>query len=457
MKSVLWQSDDKTVVLIDVPGSISAAQGSKEEPCTHLLQSSQPLLKPFSIAAPKPATAEAKCQDAVEADAALENHRIVLEAALEVVRSHCTGQWCLPRQYTSEKDPEVRAPREQPAAKRKLQDMTTNMPGGDVPSNLCESVLRPSLIPLECRVEAQNQGAEYDCDYEPGSNLWTSTTSPATLTITSHVLRTATSSHHRFRLPPKSLAFLSDCLQPRSFHELARERNQKFEFILLDPPWPNRSVKRTQKSPGNSYSTTKLGDMDTMLCGLNLPSLLAGPGSVGVWITNKPAVRDFVLGSGGLFKKWDISLVEEWTWLKITVNGEASSPLRDAWNGKKPYEILLIGSSGHFGASNTVKSRVIVGVPDLHSRKPCLKELIEDLVGTEATVLEIFARNLVSGWWSWGNECLKYNWDGYWRETDEAAELAELQPSKSTPSSPSAWGTNAEDAGGISSATLGIG
>ncbi len=30
--------------------------------------------------------------------------------------------------------------------------------------------------------------------------------------------------------------------------------------------------------------------------------------------------------------------------------------------------------------------------------------------------LEIFARNLTAGWWSCGDEVLKFNWEGCWTE-----------------------------------------
>lgn len=417
MKSVLWQSEDKTTVLIDVPGSVAVAQGTADEPCAHVLQSSVPLQKPFSIPAPKLVKAEANLSNNSED----ENYRVLLKAALGIVGSRCNGQWCLPRPFIFKGNQDREEQGEPSSRKRKSTDIDQSLSRDPLPPTLLEAAVKGTRIPLEYNVEPRSNRLEqdYEFDYEPGSNLWTYTTVPAILTITSHVLDTATSLQYRFRLPANSVAYLSDCSQPRSFHELVNERQQKFDFILLDPPWPSRSVKRTHQTPGTSYSTTKLIDLDTMLCGLNLRSLLTVPGYVAIWITNKPAVRALILGSGGLFEKWGITLAEEWIWLKTTAAGEPSSPLGDTWNGKKPYEILLVGKSGQSGVTN-LKRRVIVGVPDLHSRKPCLKELVGDLIGTEAPVLEIFARYLVSGWWSWGNECLKFNWEGYWQQADEA-------------------------------------
>ena len=65
--------------------------------------------------------------------------------------------------------------------------------------------------------------------------------------------------------------------------------------------------------------------------------------------------------------------------------------------------------------------RVIASVPDFHSRKPCLKELIEPLMAERADyrALEVFARNLVAGWWSWGDECTKFNEESFWEASTE--------------------------------------
>lgn len=145
---------------------------------------------------------------------------------------------------------------------------------------------------------------------------------------------------------------------------------------------------------------------------------IAPHGLVGCWITNKPAVRKAALAA---FDQWGVKLTEEWTWLKVTTKGEPVTELGGIW--RKPYEVLLLGRKGVEGKNleaGEVKKRLIAAVPDLHSRKPNLKELIEPLTPEPANyrALEIFARNLTAGWFAWGAECLKYNWDGYWKSPD---------------------------------------
>ena len=112
----------------------------------------------------------------------------------------------------------------------------------------------------------------------------------------------------------------------------------------------------------------------------------------------------------GALKWW-----EEWVWVKVVRKGEPICGIDSVW--RKPYEILLVGQKkGDEGSkAGDVKRRVLVSVPDLHSRKPNLKTLFENLIGTKEYLgLEIFARNLTSGWWSWGNEVLKFQTQEHW-------------------------------------------
>jgi hypothetical protein len=206
---------------------------------------------------------------------------------------------------------------------------------------------------------------------------------------------------------------------------------------------------------------------------MRLKEHIAPAGFVAVWITNKPKIRRLLVAREEdaapsrrnsptsasasspppahspvsaepgqywsmetLFEHWGLTLVEEWVWIKTTTVGEPLTDLQSAW--RKPYEILLIGRSQQQPASKA-RRRVIAGVPDLHSRKPSLKEPVESfLLRRQAPpppphspprplltpqnnekrasyrALEIFARHLTHGWWAWGDEVLKFNWDAAW-------------------------------------------
>jgi N6-adenosine-specific RNA methylase IME4 len=177
---------------------------------------------------------------------------------------------------------------------------------------------------------------------------------------------------------------------------------------------------------------------------------LAENGLLGVWITNKPAFRELLLGKdgeGGLFEYWGIERIEEWIWLKITSGGEPVTAIDGTW--RKPYEILLVGrklaesksqqaQGGRDGESHiqsnggekkepeedqdpesespAVRRRIILAVPDLHSRKPRLAELFRAHFPSPPHSLEIFARSLAADSWSWGDEVLKFQHLSHWTE-----------------------------------------
>lgn len=136
-----------------------------------------------------------------------------------------------------------------------------------------------------------------------------------------------------------------------------------------------------------------------------------------IWITNaeKPrkAAYDAIHDAG-------LVVCEEWVWVKTTASGEPIMPVDGLW--RKPYEVLVIGRrrDGLEGGvwDGEIVRRVIAAVPDVHSRKPNLKDIFERVFfgsgdwGYEA--LEVFARNLTAGWWGVGNEVLKFNDKEWW-------------------------------------------
>ena len=212
----------------------------------------------------------------------------------------------------------------------------------------------------------------------------------------------------------------------------------EFDFILLDPPWPNRSARHANVY--RNYSERQREEEHPFHKALQIMEQhLSQSGFTAIWITNKPAIRRLVLQS---MRDLGLELFEELIWLKTTIYGEPVTPLDGLW--RKPYEILLLfrrndvpfkSSTDPSSMSkdeaayvpdttqpqmakeggNTlqrypdVTRRVVIAVPDTHSRKPCLKEPLAPLLPDGYRALEIFARNLTAGWWSWGDEVLKFN------------------------------------------------
>lgn len=385
-----------------------------------------------------------------EADAELHaQYAGLISSALEDIHLHHTGAWSKPRPFTRIE------PRKRKRKRRVLEDVDVDEPPSaeyakdqaTEPANLPEELLQ-SLVqqPRTYSATAQQTAVPGDRTSQsegvPDSpTAWTNVfTNPsqtsAHLILTRTITPPSMPDHPlHFTIPPCSSFLLGDCTDSTTFHAILRSSHaalaSKFDFILLDPPWPNKSVLRKQ-----NYSTAaSMPALRSLLSDMGLSTLLAEDGVVGVWTTHKRAVRDFVLGVGGFFEGLGIDLVEEWVWVKVTTSGEPVVGMESVW--RRPYEVLLLGrrSSSRsrvevHGAKQEqkqgtgrdrgsgVRRRVVAAVPDLHSRKMCLKEVLEGvgLLREGQRGLEVFARHLVKGWWSWGDEVLKFSWDGCWRK-----------------------------------------
>jgi len=430
----LWQSESKDVTLIDIPRSISLAQGTGEHPCQDLLLSTKPQEEPYPTNEPKSTAARARLVNNT-VDAALHNeYALLICDALSRIKAEYTGPWCLPRRFV-----------EVPADKGKKRKLSPEGEGGDgetgdakkgmhsgggLHRSLPSDFLRylsdiPSARTHGVDLEESSHMSEFERDGT--TQTWLAVSDPQNQAAA-----------FNFSIPPGSSFILGSCWDPTILHRYIRAQAQEldvpktFDAILLDPPWPNRSVKRTHKTANATYSTAAtLQDIYQLIMGMDLDMLMAENCAVAMWITNKPAVRDLVLGEGGLFECWGVELIEECIWLKTTLHGDPVTPIDSVW--RKPYEILLIGRKRrtHFTSAEKlsqkhgdVKRRVLMSVPDLHSRKPCLKELVDTLVPDSDCyrALEVFARHLIAGWWSWGDECIKFNWEGNWRPKESIEE-----------------------------------
>jgi len=183
----------------------------------------------------------------------------------------------------------------------------------------------------------------------------------------------------------------------------------KFDLILLDPPWPNRSVRHSLQ-----YNTIKNPLLQTIPI---ISSTLSCAGHVAIWITNKRSVR--LLALQALFRI-GLTLIAEIIWLKITTRGEPVTPLDGLW--RKPWEVCLLlhrhevtmRSESFFGDVEEqelyppVPQHIVLSVPTTHSQKPHLSPLLTPFLQPPYTALELFARNLTSGWWSWGDQVLQF-------------------------------------------------
>ncbi|XP_069324311.1 N(6)-adenine-specific methyltransferase METTL4 isoform X1 [Eulemur rufifrons] len=214
--------------------------------------------------------------------------------------------------------------------------------------------------------------------------------------------KTITLMGQKYLLPPKSSFLLSDisCMQP------LLNCRKTFDVIVIDPPWQNKSVKRS-----NRYSYLS----PLQIKQIPIPKLAAPNCLIVTWVTNRQKHLRFVKEE--LYPSWSVEIVAEWHWVKITNSGEFVFPLDSPH--KKPYEGLILGRVQEKTAlplrNADIKvlpipdHKLIVSVPCiLHSHKPPLAEVLKDYIKPDGECLELFARNLQPGWTSWGNEVLKF-------------------------------------------------
>ncbi|KKA30345.1 hypothetical protein TD95_002259 [Thielaviopsis punctulata] len=223
-----------------------------------------------------------------------------------------------------------------------------------------------------------------------------------------------------YHIPPKAI-FVSGRIQD-TLPELAAVTLSAFDLIVLDPPWANRSARRKRRRAGGYSTFSDLTDTRALLSQIPISSRLAPGGIVAVWITNKHTLFDLMTAPHtGVFASWGVEMVAEWLWLKVTMDGQPVVDVASTW--RKPWEKLLIAQRPGERMAGLQQGKVLVSVPDVHSRKPNLRSLFGDMLGSEFRGLEVFARNLTAGWCSWGDEVLKFQEHKHW-EVLEVLEKA---------------------------------
>ncbi|XP_057503913.1 methyltransferase-like protein 2 isoform X2 [Actinidia eriantha] len=196
------------------------------------------------------------------------------------------------------------------------------------------------------------------------------------------------------------------------------ESNCGFNFILVDPPWENSSAHQKLKYPTlpNRYF-------------LSLPIRQlthTGGALLALWVTNREKLRAFV--EKELFPSWGVKYMASLYWLKVNADGLLTSEL-DLFH-HRPYECLLVGYC-HGGAVDSEclsrfkpipDSQVFISVPGDYSRKPPIGELLLEYVPGDkpARCIELFAREMIAGWTSWGNEPLHFQESRYFLKTTDA-------------------------------------
>lgn len=185
--------------------------------------------------------------------------------------------------------------------------------------------------------------------------------------------------------------------------EKKMELSNQYDFILLDPPWWNKSIRRKKmKCAEASYKMM----YNEELVKIPIRKLLQSNGIVAVWCTNSSNHLNSIFNE--IFPSWGITYRAKWYWIKVTQAGDTICNFNSA-PGKQPYELLILGSALEKDKMDIPDGRLMISVPSaVHSHKPPLTEIIKEYLPDEPKCLEIFARYLLPGWTSWGLEILKF-------------------------------------------------
>lgn len=358
---VTIRREDYCVTLLDLPGSIEDAQASRLR-----IRSAPAPTQPYPSTEPKGNKLD-KLLRAID-PVQLQYTSVIeaqIEAALEELHFHLSAYslpWCLPRIT-------------------RVVDDDVAVDGAPCPTR------RTAAVPV---VLSPYGGANvFGCDSDVQNNV---VANPSAVEAVLEIDR------QRYIIPPRATFVWSSIADGLKAFEMVAGR---FDLIVLDPPWSNRSVRRSARYDTRESQKDDPFETVTPVVGKHLSC----NGLVAVWVTNKAVVRTQVLAA---MRGLGLELQTEVVWLKISSAGQPLTTLRGVW--RKPYEALLIFCR----QQRFIQRQVIVAVPDVHSRKPSLKRVLEPFLPAQYTALEIFARSLTAGWWSWGDEVLKFQDSREW-------------------------------------------
>ncbi|XP_058820178.1 N(6)-adenine-specific methyltransferase METTL4 [Topomyia yanbarensis] len=201
-----------------------------------------------------------------------------------------------------------------------------------------------------------------------------------------------------YLIPPHCRFFNSDI----SNLENLLDHNERFDLIVLDPPWWNKYIRRTKAVNGKiGYNMLDNESIEN----IPLENYIHNDSIVIIWCTNAPTHMNAIKGK--FLKKWKLRLLCKWFWVKITTNGEPVCSFKES-NKKQPYEQIFVATSENNAKWNLPPERFIYSVPSaFHSNKPPLIDLFSDLLPEHPKCLEIFARNTYPNFTSIGSEVLK--------------------------------------------------
>lgn len=174
-----------------------------------------------------------------------------------------------------------------------------------------------------------------------------------------------------------------------------------YGLIYADPPWRFRTWNddNQSKAPSAHYDVMTLDDIKALPV-----ASLAAPNSVLVmW-----AVAPMMPHALEVMAAWGFRFKTTGAWAKLSSTG-AKWSFGTGYLLRSAAEFFLIGTRGSLpSAVRDVRNLVVAPVRE-HSRKPDSLRADLERMFPDVPRLELFARQEVPGWASWGNQTEKFN------------------------------------------------
>ena len=174
-----------------------------------------------------------------------------------------------------------------------------------------------------------------------------------------------------------------------------------YDVIYADPPWPySKDLTHTNQADSH-YSLMTLDDIKN----LDVRGISNNPSVVFMWATSPKLHLAIETMDAWGFHYRGIAF----TWVKVAKAGHVNmAGVRPSFT-KMPVELCLVGSTKPKGRTLPLNNEGMKSVYHLpktgHSVKPAeIRDAILGMFKGEHRYIELFAREKISGWDSWGNE-----------------------------------------------------
>lgn len=172
---------------------------------------------------------------------------------------------------------------------------------------------------------------------------------------------------------------------------------KKYSIIYADPPWyfKSRSVKGEGRNPNQHYDCMNLDDIKNM----PVSDIAEKDCVLLMWVIDPMLPHAFeVITSWGFIYK-----TVAFTWAKTNSKSMGMFTGMGYWTRGNP-EMCLLATKGKPKRFSKAVKQLVISERREHSRKPDrIRNDIVELCG-DVSRIELFARQKVEGWDSYGNE-----------------------------------------------------